>query len=99
MDGQTGYKQFIRLVIIYLIINLPLIKGALCNFGQDILMERKCLNKLNNTTLVAFLSEQTEINKLTLKDNTVSYCFTSFKCGGPCHLSSFTQCSGNLIFF
>ena len=27
------------------------------------------------------------INKLTLKDNTVSYCFTLFIFGGPCHLS------------
>ena len=26
------------------------------------------------------------VNKLTLKDNTFSYCFTLFICGGPCHL-------------
>ena len=31
-------------------------------------------------------------------DNTVSYCFTLFICGGPCHLSSFKQCSGDLTY-
>ena len=35
---------------------------------------------------------------LTLKNNTASYCFALFTCGGPCHLSSFPQCSGDLIF-
>ena len=38
------------------------------------------------------------INKLNLKDNRVSYCFNLFICGGPCHLSSFQQCSLDLIF-
>ena len=41
------------------------------------------------------------IYKLILKDNTVSYCFTLFTCGRPCHLSSFKQCSaeyGNNIY-
>ena len=37
------------------------------------------------------------INKLTLKDNTVSCCFALFTCGGPCHLSSFKQSSGILL--
>ena len=36
-------------------------------------------------------------NKLTFKDNTVTCCFTLFTCGGPCHLSSFQECSGVLI--
>ena len=36
------------------------------------------------------------MNKLTLKDNTISYCCT-FMCGGPCHLSSFKQCSGIIL--
>ena len=31
------------------------------------------------------------INKLTLKDNAVSYCFTLCECGGPCHLLGFNQ--------
>ena len=38
------------------------------------------------------------LKKLTLKDNTVSYCFPLFMFGGPCHLSSFKQCSVDLIF-
>ena len=37
------------------------------------------------------------INKLILKDNTVSYCFTLFICGRPCHLSSFRQYSWTLF--
>ena len=32
------------------------------------------------------------------KDNTVSYCFPLFICGGPYHLSSFKQRSRNLVF-
>ena len=35
------------------------------------------------------------INKMTLKDNT--RCFSLLTCGGPCHLSSFQQCSGTLF--
>ena len=30
---------------------------------------------------------------MALKDNAISYCFTLFTLGGPCHLSSFKQCS------
>ena len=37
-------------------------------------------------------------NKPTLKVNTISYCYTLFIGGGPCHLSSFRQCSLDLIF-
>ena len=36
--------------------------------------------------------------KLTLKDTATSHCFTLFIRGGPCHLSSFKQSSGDLIF-
>ena len=36
--------------------------------------------------------------KLTLMDKTITYCFALFIFGGPCHLSSFTQCFGDLIF-
>ena len=43
-------------------------------------------------TLYVFMTESTEYT------NTASYCFTLFICGGPCHLSSFKQCSGDLIF-
>ena len=38
------------------------------------------------------------INKLTLKDDTVSYGMTLFICGGPCLLSSIRLSSGDLIF-
>ena len=38
------------------------------------------------------MPEQTELT------NTISFCLTLLKCGGPCHLSSFKQCSGDLIF-
>ena len=37
------------------------------------------------------------VNKLTLNDGAVSYIFTLFIRGGPCHVSSFKQCSGDLI--
>ena len=37
------------------------------------------------------------INKLTLKHNTFSCCFTLFICGGPCLLSSLNKCSRDLI--
>ena len=53
-----------------------ILKGALCSFGQDILIGRE----------------------RPLKDNAVSCCFPLFICGGPCHLSSFRQCSGDVIF-
>ena len=34
------------------------------------------------------------LNKL---NNTTSYCFTLFICGGPCHLSRFKQCPWDLL--
>ena len=48
------------------------------------------LNKLNKQTLLffSFHDWMNRINKLTLKDDTISCCFTLFICGGPCHLSS-----------
>ena len=69
------------------------VRDVLCHFGKDILIRRKrssstfffffCLNKLNN--------------QIDLKDNKTSNCLTLFICGGPCHLSSFKQCSGTLF--
>ena len=53
-----------------------------------------CLNNSNEQTLCF----HDLINKLTFKDNTNSYGLTLFICGGPCRLSSFTLCSGDLIF-
>ena len=41
------------------------------------------------TSSICFYDWVNEINKLTLKDATISYCFI----GEPCHLSSFKQCS------
>ena len=38
------------------------------------------------------------MNKLTLKDETISYWFTLFIFGGPCHLPISKHCSGDLIF-
>ena len=45
---------------------------------------------LNRLSLSSWLNK---LNKPTLKDNTVSYPFTLFTFGGPCHLSSFKQWS------
>ena len=57
-------------------------------------MFRHALNKLNEQTLCF----HDWINRPTLKDNTASCCCTLLICGGPCHLSSFQQCFGHLIF-
>ena len=64
-------------------------KDALCSFGEDIfigrnneLMDILCPNKLNK------LSFHDWINKLALKENSVSHCLTLCICGGPCHLSN-----------
>ena len=38
------------------------------------------------------------INKLSSKAKTITFCFTLFICGGPCHLSCIKQCTGDLIF-
>ena len=51
------------------------------------------VNKPNKQTLCS----RDWKNKLTLKRR-ISNCFTSVICGGPCHLSSFKQCSGDLIY-
>ena len=79
------------------------VKGAIWSSGEYLLIRREryllkdlfflCLNKLNKLSCF-----HDRINKLTLKDNTVSYCFSLFICGGPCHLSGFKRCSGDLIF-
>ena len=66
------------------------IKGALRSFGEKNCNQRSlflCLNKLNKHS-VCFNDWMNWINKLTLKNNTVSYCFTLFIYGGPCHLST-----------
>ena len=70
--------------------------SVIFSFRENNLSEEKdvhwliilCLCKLNKHWM-------NRINKVTLKDNTVSYCFTLFICGGPCHPSSFKQCSGH----
>ena len=37
------------------------------------------------------------LNKqIDFKEQRNFYCFTLFICGGPCHLSSYKQCSGTL---
>ena len=43
-------------------------------------------------TLFPWLNKQTD-----LKGRHNLYCFNLFMCGGPCHLSSFKQCSGALF--
>ena len=66
------------------------IKGALRSFGEKNCNQKSlflCLNKLNKHS-VCFNDWMNWINKLTLKNNTVSYCFTLFIYGGPCHLST-----------
>lgn len=35
---------------------------------------------------------------MTLRDNTDTYAFNLFTCGGPCHLSSLKQCSKEILF-
>ena len=51
--------------------------------------------KLNKLSLFSWLNEQTNLKRHT---NTISYCFTLFICGGPCHLSSFKHCCVDLLF-
>ena len=55
-----------------------------------------CLIKLNKQTL-HIQKWMNWINKLTIKDKAISYCFTLFISGRPCHLSSFKHCSGTLF--
>ena len=69
-------------------------KGALCSFWGKKFQS----NTLTEQTKSTNTHDWKKQNKLTLKDNTVSYCFPLFIWGGPCHLSSFKQCSRDLIF-
>ena len=101
LNGFQGFKIFYLLTMkvkVFFVLNF--LRGAICTFGEYVLIRTivdwsfKCLNKLNKQT-VCF---HDWINKLTLKDNTISYCFTLFIGGGPCLLFSFKQCSGDLIF-
>ena len=86
------------------LIRFKTLKGVLCSFGEEISIRREKIfidwfwNKLNKQTLFCFRDWINWLNKLTLKDNTISDWSTLFRCGGPCHLSSFKQCSGYLIF-
>ena len=56
-----------------------------------------CINTFNKQTL-SFHDWISWINKLTLKDKTVSYCLTLLISGRPCHLSSINQCSWDILF-
>ena len=60
--------------------------------GEEILIRRE---KILIDKVFFFMTEQTEE---TLEDNTVSFCMILFIFGGPCHLSSFKQCSVDLLF-
>ena len=62
-------------------------KGALCRFEERIFINRERFS----TSVLPCLSK---LNKQTL----ISLWVTLFLCGGPCHLSSYQQCSGDLIF-
>ena len=85
-------------LVVVLVLEHWNIKGALCSFGVK--SEERDLhwlwNKQNWQTL-HFHDWINWINKLTFKDNTISCGFIVFICGGPCHFSSFKQCSGDLI--
>ena len=65
------------------------IKGAPWSFG-DILIRSESSSQS--------LHFHDSINTLTLNNNTILHCLTLSTCGGPCHLSSFNQYSGDLIF-
>ena len=47
--------------------------------------------------LLSLSSWLNKLNKQTDLKERHKYCFTLFICGGPCHLSSFTQCSGTFV--
>ena len=59
------------------------------NQKRKIFIEWFCFlpKQTKETYLLSFCDK---INKLTLKDSTISYSFTLFIFGGPYHLSSFT---------
>lgn len=58
----------------------------------------KCFKKVNKQTSFPWLKTLNKQIDLK-KDNTVSYWFTLFICGGPCHRFCCKQCSGNLTLF
>ena len=70
---------------------------ALCSSGEETFNEKQKI-----FIECVFMPKQTYFHvfkkQLTLKDSTVSRYFPLFICGGPSHLSSFKQCSGNLSF-
>ena len=73
-------------------------KHPLCYSSEANILRLTPIHWLDNLSYFAEIQMENWINKLTSKDNTISYCFTLFTCGGPCRLSSFKQCSGDLIF-
>ena len=75
------------------------LKGHSVVFGKNFFFTYRlfCLIRLNEQTLCFHDRINKWANKLTLKDKRVSNCFTLFICGGPCHLLSFKQYSGDLI--
>ena len=77
---------------------VSLYKWSDCRNVNMVLTDIHALKKLTKQPVFLFMTEWTEKNKLTLEDNTVSYHFTLFICGGPCHLSSFKLRSGDLVF-
>ena len=92
------------------VVDFVIFKGALSPFGEGLLIrrERSSLTDiylyLTQTKWTNSLCFHDWINKLTIKDSTVSYCFTLLICGGPCHLSSFKVLtnlfsSENSLFF
>ena len=66
-------------------INLYYLKGAL----------QGSLTRGERSPLTDFFSLFLKQANLTKQ---ISDCFTLFICGGPCHHSSYKQCSGDLIF-
>ena len=60
--------------------------------------EEKRSSEQTESTNCLCLHDWINRNKETdLKEQHDVYCFTLFLCGGPCHLSSFKQCSGALF--
>ena len=77
-------------------LSLWCVKSALCSFGNHFYSEEKDLHW--RIIILCSYPSTSKTDKLTIKDNTISDGFTLFICGGPCHLSSFKQCSRNFIF-
>ena len=72
-----------------------ILKGALCSFLEEMFIRREKKNVMLNPFV--FMTDKNTQSSVCFKDNAVSYCFNLLVCGGPCHLSSFKQCSGDLI--